>query len=311
MKRNLFYIISSVLLAVAVVVFLISARNTGSKPRVLGASINNFYSAKNIKIKAPPQKKSGADDPKINASAAILIYAPNKYPLYSLNGSEPVPIASITKVMTAVVALDIYKLDDILTIDDESPKAIPSKIYLKPGEKIKLEDLLYGLLMNSGNDAAKAIARGKTSEEKFITLMNEKAKELNLNDTHFKDTAGLDDSGYSSARDVAILFTYALDNPTFQKIVATSEKEISSTDGTISHKLENSDRLITGEIPVEGVIGGKTGYTPDAGHTLVTGAKRDGHTLVSVILKTKADTPSASAEETKKLLLWGFASFEF
>ena len=311
MKRNLFYIISSVLLIIAAVVFFTTSRNLKSQPKILGASINNFYSTKNIKIEPPPKRKDGIGDPMINANAAILIYKSNKYPLYSLNGNASVSIASITKVMTAVVALDIYKLDDVITVDDEAAKVIPSKIYLKTGEQIRFEDLLFGLLMNSGNDAAKAIARGRMPEDQFIALMNKKSKELNLNDTEFKDVAGLDDGGHSCARDVAILFAYALDNPTFQKTISTSEKDISSIDGMITHKLKNSDRLTTGEIPIDGIIGGKTGYTPDAGHTLVTAAQRDGRTLIAVVLKTDEDTPSASAKETKKLLSWGFDSFEF
>jgi len=302
---------SSGLLIIAVGVFLITTRFPKTHPGVLGASIDNFYSTKDVRLDIPPKRKSNVADPKINASSAILLYESNKYPLYSLNENASVPIASITKVMTAVIALEIYKLDDIVLVDDKAPTAIPSKIYLKAGEKIKFEDLLYGLLMNSGNDAAKAIASGKVTEDQFIGLMNERAKELTLDATQFKDAAGLDDQGHSSARDVAILFAYALKNPVFEKAVSTSEKEITSIDGTITHELKNSDRLTTGEIPVDGIIGGKTGYTPDAGHTLVAAARRNGHTLVSVVLKTQADTPSASAEETEKILSWGFNAFEF
>jgi D-alanyl-D-alanine carboxypeptidase len=97
----------------------------------------------------------------------------------------------------------------------------------------------------------------------------------------------------------------------FENIVNTSEKEIFSQDGDISHDLENSNRLVTGEIPLDGVIGGKTGFTFDAGHTLVCAARRNDHTLVSVVLKTSVNTKTASAYESQKLLNWGFDSFSF
>jgi D-alanyl-D-alanine carboxypeptidase (penicillin-binding protein 5/6) len=134
---------------------------------------------------------------------------------------------------------------------------------------------------------------------------------LGLKNTHFKDVAGLDDSGRSTAKDIAILFSYGLSNPEFAKIVSTPELDVSSVDGKEIHKLKNSDRLVTGEIPLEGIIGGKTGFTPDAGHTLVSAATRDGQTLVAVVLKTASDSKVASAQEVKKLLTWGFESYIF
>jgi len=311
MKKNVFYVTSSILLLIAAVVFFVFQKPTINQGEVLGSSINNFYASKRVKFADPPKRRSGVMDPKINSSGAILIDQSSKYILYSLNEDAQVPIASITKVMTAAVALDLYKPDDVIIVDDESPKAIPSKIYLKPGEKIRFSDLLYGMLMSSGNDAAQAIARGKMPEDQFIKLMNQKSEDLGLQNSTFRDSAGLDDNGRSSAHDVAFLFAYILKNQTFQEIISTSEKEIFSIDGSVAHKLKNSDRLITGEIPFDGMIGGKTGYTPDAGHTLVAAAQRNNHTLVSVVLKTKADTPTASAEETKRLLEWGFNSYDF
>jgi D-alanyl-D-alanine carboxypeptidase len=141
--------------------------------------------------------------------------------------------------------------------------------------------------------------------------MNEKASEIGMKDTQFKDPAGLDDTGHSTAFDMAILFSYAIKNQTFKTVVGTAEKEIYSTDGSVVHKLKNTNRLTTQEIPFDGVIGGKTGFTPDAGHALVCAAEKNGVTLISVVIKTASSANSASAEETRKLLSWGFESYTF
>lgn len=310
MKKNIFYVISLILICSAGLIFVFS-RNNAVDGRVLGASVNNFYSGKTVKISPPPVKHSNVSDPKILSESAILLYEPNKYILYSQNENYPVPIASITKVMTTLVSLDLYKLDDVVEVPQEAAKIIGSKIFLKQGEKITAENLLYGMLLNSGNDAARTLAVGKVSYQEFISLMNKKAENLGLKQTEFKDETGLDDQGYSSAKDVAILFSYALKNTEFEKIVNTPEKEIISVDGSETHLLKNSTRLTTGEIPLDGIIGGKTGFTPDAGHSLVSAASRNGVTLISVVLKTNDNSPTASASESKKLLTWGFDSFDF
>lgn len=308
-KRNLFLIISVFLLIGAgLFVYFTKSPSQGS---VLGTSINSFYSQKISKINPPPVRNPKISDPEINAEAAILIHEPSKYPLYLKNSDYQVPIASITKIMTAVVALENYKLDDVIEIKPDNTKVTPSVMNLTSGEKITVRNLLYGLLLQSGNDAALALASGKMPMDKFINLMNQKALELGLGKTKFKDPAGLDDQGHSSAIDVAILFSYALKNPEIQKIISTPEIEVASVDQSVLHQLKNSNRLTTGEIPLDGIVGGKTGYTPDAGHTLVCAASRNGQTLISVVLKTYSNAASASAEETRKLLTWGFESFRF
>lgn len=288
--------------------FIERDKNNG---KVLGSSINSFYAGKVSTFLPPPRKKDGVDDLKIAADSAILIHEQSKYPLFQKNSSYEVPIASITKVMTATVALEEYKLTDIVEVKKENTDVTPSVMGLVPGERITVENLLYGLLMNSGNDAALALSTGKNSQENFIQKMNDKAKELGLTNTRFKDPAGLDDKARSTAMDVAILFSNALRQEEFKKIITTPETEVESVDKEITHTLKNSNRLTTGEIPLDGVIGGKTGYTPDAGHTLVCAATRQGQTLISVVLKTSSNTPTASAEVTKKLLVWGFDSFNF
>jgi len=308
-KKILFYTLIVALVALGG--YQLIKANSRVDGTVMGAAINSVYSEKVIAAHKPPRRKSGAIDPKIYAQSAILIDEETKYPLYAKGADTAVPIASITKVMTALVSLDTYKLNEVIEVKQESTEVEGSKIELVAGEKIKVENLLYGLLMNSGNDAAKTLASGRGSEESFVAAMNKKANELGLKNTKFYDPAGLNDQGHSSAFDVAILFTYAIKDETFVKIVNTAEKEISSEDALVSHQLKSSNRLVNGEMPLGGVIGGKTGFTPDAGHTLVCAASKDGHTLISVILKTASNTKEASAEETQKLLAWGLESFDF
>lgn len=278
--------------------------------QVLGSSVN-YYKEKVVVPQKPPVMKAGAKEPQILAESAVLILNSNKYVLYDKNSGTRVPIASITKIMTALVSAGLFGEDEVVEIKPEYLNVEGSKINLLSGEKITYGNLLYGLLVNSGNDAAKAIANAKTTEDEFISLMNQKAEEIGLVDTRFKDPAGLNDSGFSTAREVTILFSQAIKNEGILKRIKTGEIEIKSVDEQISHPLENSNRLVNGEIELAGVIGGKTGFTYSAGHTLVCAATRNEITLVSVVLKTKYDTKAASAVETQKLLEWGFNSFVF
>ncbi|MDH4358556.1 MAG: hypothetical protein OEV37_01230 [Candidatus Berkelbacteria bacterium] len=278
--------------------------------QVLGSSVN-YYKEKVVVPQKPPVMKAGAKEPQILAESAVLILNSNKYVLYDKNSGTRVPIASITKIMTALVSAGLFGEDEVVEIKPEYLNVEGSKINLLSGEKITYGNLLYGLLVNSGNDAAKAIANAKTTEDEFISLMNQKAEEIGLVDTRFKDPAGLNDSGFSTAREVTILFSQAIKNEGILKRIKTGKIEIKSVDEQISHPLENSNRLVNGEIELAGVIGGKTGFTYSAGHTLVCAATRNEITLVSVVLKTKYDTKAASAVETQKLLEWGFNSFVF
>jgi len=281
------------------------------KGLVLGESINNFYLEKTVKIHKYPKKIEPAAKVNIQADAAQLIDSKTKYPLFEKNPNKSVPIASITKVMTAIVVLDSYKLSDVVDVTKEDTEVIGSKVFLKAGEKLRVEDLLYCLLMPSGNDAAVTLATYKQSQQQFVEMMNQKAEEIGLKNTKFKDPAGLNDEGRSTAHDVAILFSYAMNKEDFIKIISTAEKTVTSTDGSEEHELKNSNRLTTGEIPMDGIIGGKTGFTPDAGHTLVSSAEKDGNRIIGVVLNTYSNAPSASAEEMKKLLTYGLTSYSF
>jgi D-alanyl-D-alanine carboxypeptidase len=285
-------------------------RSSGQNGEVLGES-TNYYKEKTVSLVSPPKRKPGSPDPQVYADSAILVYDNGKYPLYEKNSHKAVSVASITKLMTALVSRDLYLPDDIIEVVESNTQIDGSVIGLKAGEKITYESVLRGMLMNSGNDAAAVLSASEISKDEFVQKMNEKAAEFGLKDTHFLDPAGLNDQGRSSAYDISIIFSIALKDDLISKIISTSEAEVASTDGSLVHKLKNSNRLITGEIPLEGAIGGKTGFTYEAGHTLVAGSKIQDRVLISVILKTYSNTNTASAEEAKKLLQWGSESYTF
>lgn len=280
----------------------------GSKPQVKGTTIskNNL----SLPTLTPlPTKAPNFTNPNIEARNVAVVDIDSGYILYEKDVYKTVPIASLTKVMTAMLILEENKLDDVIEISKEAAFANGSTILLRPQEKMTIENLLKGLLIQSGNDAATALAQHNAgSIEKFVEKMNLKAKLLGLNNTKFKDPAGLDDEGIASPREMAFVMAYALRHEKFKEIIRTPETIIYSADNAFSHKLENSNRLVKEEMFFPGIIGGKTGFTPTAGHNMVAAASRDGHTLVVVILNTHSPQKEASAIEASKALDWAFTN---
>ena len=231
-----------------------------------------------------------------SARAAVLLDADSGRVLYAQNADEPMLIASITKIMTAVVALEQGRLDDTYTVTADD-MAEGSSMYLAAGETLTLEELLYGLMLASGNDAALAVAHCVSgSEERFVAQMNAKAAQLGMTNTSFANPSGLDDEAhYSSARDMAALTAYALQNAAFVRIVSTKSITIGQRTFT------NHNKLLSW---YEGCIGVKTGYTRAAGRTLVSAAQRDGQTLVAVTLSDGNDWQDHTA-----LLDYGFSAY--
>ena len=236
------------------------------------------------------------EGPQISAASAVLMDGDSGRVLYEKDSRTRRLIASTTKLMTALVALESGRdLDEVVTAAPEWTGAEGSSIYLRPGEEITLEALLYGLLLRSGNDAALAVAGfcGGTVED-FVARMNEKAEALGMADSHFANPNGLDAEGhYSTAYDMALLARASLENETLSQIVSTR----SITLGTRS--FTNHNKLLW---RYEGCVGMKTGYTERAGRTLVSAARRDGMTMICVTL----DAPSDWADHTA-LLDWGFS----
>ena len=211
-----------------------------------------------------------------SAVSAVLMDAESGRILYSQNADQPRLIASITKIMTAVVALEEGELDKVYQVTAED-MAEGSSMYLQKGEKLTLETLLYGLMLPSGNDAALAVAHCVSGDlEDFVEAMNRKAEELGMENSSFANPNGLDhEDHYSTARDMAILTRYALENETFRRIVSTKSITIGG------RTMTNHNKLLSN---YEGCLGVKTGYTKAAGRTLVSAAERDGQTLIAVTL---------------------------
>lgn len=206
--------------------------------------------------------------PQISAKGAIVLDKNSQVVLYQKNANLRFPPASTTKIMSALVALDYFKPDEILTIKTATVEG--SVLGVLPDDRFKFEDLLYAMLLPSANDAALAIAQNYPGGEKeFIKKMNEKAKDLHLINSSYADPIGLEDNkDYTTSLDLARLASYALNNLEFAKVVATKEKRIESKDGT-QYELDNLNKLL--EVP--GVSGIKTGFTEGAGQVLVTSKK--------------------------------------
>lgn len=267
-----------------------------------------------------PIVAENASSPKIYAKNYLIMDSDTGVVLAAKDSDAEVPIASTTKIMTAIIALENYDLDDVLTV----PSDVISLVYsygatpdFYTGETMTVRNLLHCLLLVSSNTAADTLANNMNKKSgfdmtNFIAKMNEKAKLLGMNNTNYHDPAGLDITGYSTANDLTIITRYAMKNQIFADIVKTSQETLYDTTGTLIHILKNSNRLV-GDWNYPGAIGVKTGYMPGedsassgAGHCLVAAVKRDGHTLISVVLNTTADTATASAEESEKLQDWAW-----
>ncbi len=242
--------------------------------------------------------------PALDAQAAVLVDMDRREVLYVKDHHTPRPMASTIKIATAIVALEHADLSTIIEVDAAAAAMEPNVMGLQAGERLTLEALLYGLMLDSGNDAAEAIARGVFGDRaRFIRLMNDLVTKLGLQNTHFVNPSGLDDPAqYASAYDLAVLATYALQNPTFRQVVGTRRKVIPvSREPGREHGWfgpTNLNRLL-GTYP--GAFGVKPGWTGDAGYTLVAGAERGGRSLLAVVLGSRGHFSDA-----ERLLNYGF-----
>ncbi len=237
--------------------------------------------------------------PAISADAAILVDMATGAVFYSRNADERLPMASTTKIMTALLVLESLDLDKKVRVPGSAVGVPGSVAGLRSGERLTVRQLLYALLLASGNDAAVTLALAtEGSNDRFVARMNAKAKELGLAETHFVNANGLHhEQHHASARDLARLAAVALQDPVFRRIVRTQEYDLGG-----GRLLKNSNPLLAKAAWINGV---KTGSTPYAGHCLVASGTRDGLTLISVILGA-ADDQTRTAE-TEALLNYGFS----
>ena len=195
-------------------------------------------------------------------------------------------IASITKIMTATLAIESGKIDDVVVVDDSIKKAYGSVIYIEVGEEITLKDLIYGLMLRSGNDAATMIATYIAgSEENFVNMMNSKAKELGMKNTTFYNSSGLPTphGNYSSAYDMALLTQYAMKSEIYRQIVSTKKYKVTTNKKT--YIWNNKNKLLRYDF----ITGGKTGYTEESGRTLVSSSSINNMNLIAVTIRDSDD----------------------
>ena len=220
---------------------------------------------------------------KLNARYALLMDADNRRVLFEKSGYEKVPMASTTKIMTLIVALENANLEDLVTVSDYAASMPDVQLNMKKDEQYRLGDLVYSLMLESHNDTAVAIAEHVGgSVEGFATMMNEKAKGLGAYNTNFVTPNGLDaDEHYTTAYDLALISSYAIENETFLKIIQTPSYTFHEQTTGKSFTVNNRDRFLTS---YEGAIGIKTGFTRNAGYCFVGAVNRDGKHFVSVVL---------------------------
>ncbi|HYK74902.1 MAG TPA: D-alanyl-D-alanine carboxypeptidase family protein [Pseudoneobacillus sp.] len=234
-----------------------------------------------------PQKSQASVS--VSASSAVLMDQESGRVLFEKGAHEKKRIASITKIMTAILAIESGKLNDMVKVSVNATKAEGSSVYLKPNEKIKLEDLVYGLMLRSGNDTAVAIAEYVGgSLDGFVYLMNQKAQEIGMANTHFANPHGLDnfENHYSTAYDMALLTRYAMQNETYQLISGTKIHKAPNPDEKWDRVWRNKNRMLT---KYKYSTGGKTGYTKRAKRTLVSTAAKGDMNLIAVTLNAPDD----------------------
>ena len=240
----------------------------------------------------------------VSAQSAVLIDADSGQVLYQKNANERLPMASTTKIMTALCAVELADVGDVITVDARAVGIEGSSAFLQKGEKLTLLQLLYALLLQSANDAAAAIAIGTAgSMEAFANEMNRKADELGLVDTHFDNPHGLDsEEHYTTATELALIARAALNHPTLRAICATRSITIPGTNEGEVRTLVNHNKMLRS---YEGAIGVKTGFTKRSGRCLVSAAEREGLTLIAVTLSAPDDW-----NDHTRMLDAGFAAYE-
>lgn len=268
-----------------------------TRSKVLGV---NLWFPKQVFLKE-------VDEPKITAKSALFIETKTGEVLYSKDANKKLPIASLVKVMTALIALEHKDMNDKFVVSQRAADMEPDKMLLVAGEKLTLRDLLYGIFLISANDAAEVLAEGTTgNREEFIKLMNDKARQLGMNDTYFVNPTGLDEdanNSYSTAYDLAILTRYLIrEHPEVVETSKTPHIYIERTDEHQDYDMYTGINLLT---TYPGVIGFKTGYTPEAGLTLITLVRRDDYEVIGVLLGS-ADR----RDEARELLDYSFKKLD-
>lgn len=251
------------------------------------------------------ETSSDVEEMKLDSRIALIYDRASGRILYQKNGEKQTPMASTTKIMTAIVVLENANLTDVVTVDAKAASIGGSRLGLKKNDKITVNDLLYGLMLRSGNDAAIALATYVGgSVEKFAEMMNQKAQDMGLTNSHFVVPHGLDNEGhYTTAYELAKMADYALNIDKFKQIVGTKSTTISING--YAKAINNTNQLLES---IAGVYGVKTGFTNGAGRCLVSSCKRDDLDIITVIIG--ADTTKQRTADTIKLINYAYENYE-
>jgi len=253
-------------------------------------TVSNYYSTLLTKDGLTSDWQQGEkfgtnNEPEISGESALLVEINSGQIIYEKNSTKRMKIASLAKIMTFVVALEHKEVVDEILVSQKAANIGEDSMGISEGESYSLEELLYGLVLNSGNDAAYAIAEGVAGDSgTFVKWINMKAKELGLTDTYFADPSGLDNDSYSTAVDLVKLARFAMQKEEFRKIVGTVSIELPYSEKHKYSYLVNQTNLLT---TYPGVAGIKTGYTEEAGYCLVSYAKNEGKELIGVVLNSE------------------------
>jgi D-alanyl-D-alanine carboxypeptidase len=289
------------LLVLATLLFLANSKKNFSAASVPSIELHAETPAPSVVTLPILSEDSGF--PIISAQSAYVRDLDSRQVLYEKDSDNPHLPASTAKMVTALVAMSYYPEDTVLTVGEFSVDG--QKMGLQEGEEITVEDLLYGLLIYSANDAAEVLARNfPGGREFFITSMNSKVKDLGLEKTYFTNPAGLDGKGQvTTARELVQVAEYAMQNDRFAEIVGMKEKTVTSIDGGFLHELENTNELL-GEVP--GVLGVKTGWTASARENLVVYINRDGRRIMVALMGSQD-----RFGEAKELIGWIFENYQW
>ncbi len=300
------YLISAVLIVVSILFITLFPFITESTQESLVSfevPVNNSNVAGVQKYNLPPSSKNNPI-PSYTAKAVLVKDLTSGSILYQDNASSRLPMASTTKIMTALTASEYFKPNTVLTVN-QAASIRGSTSGLNKGELISFRSLLYGMLLNSGNDASYAIGENYPGGVVgFVSAMNKKATSLNLKNTHFDNPAGFDSpKHFSSAFDLTKITEESLKNAQLARIFATKDTEVFSWDKKYKHQLRNLNKLLS---DVSGVLGVKTGYTEAAKENLITLVEREGHKVLVVVLGS-----DDRFGESTKFIEWTYQNFEW
>ncbi len=273
-------------------------------PQSAKAEYSNLLDVSPVPYEKKKSDGQNTNGPNLEAKVINVVDLKTGISLYSRNADEKRSIGSITKLMTAIIILEENSISEIATVSQRAAKTEGSTVWLYAGEKITIENLLYSMLVHSGNDAAYALAEHNAGNvEKFVEKMNKKAQFLGLYSTKLSNPAGFDnENNYSTANDIAILSKIAYKKPFIRRATSIQQLEIKSVNEKTAHKLENTNTLLGKDPRVKGL---KTGHTKEAGLSFVAVATNErGNDIITIIL----DSPKRFTE-TEKLIDWIFENF--